>query len=445
MYAVADEHVLRAVQIDWKNLVDRAGDGSDDASLESIDPFPDITELARDIPAHGVELEDIWEDDTEPAERRTAAATAIADYLSSLPKGANAEKEAERWRRRAEHPPVPRPAPWPWVDLLEAESAGSPEPTILTRQDGFALFYAGKVHNLVGESESGKTWLAIAVVLWVCRAGGTALFIDFEDYAGTFVRRLRALGATTPEIRAIHYRSANEPWDEAPRKLIRRIQPTVVVLDGVTEGMTLQGLDPLGTKDAAQWVAWVRQWALRGASVITIDHVTKDKSGQGRWALGSQHKMSGIDGAHYVISPSGPLRPGQSSAVSIRVGKDRHGGVRAHADPEVDASRLQFVGTFRFGLPDGGFDIVPPKLATDSPAVAELQSGEVVFIRNLRSYLAEVGEASMRKIKSEVPGVSGRQRQEIVSRLWETGLLVMGEKRGWNVYRLPEPGTEGLE
>lgn len=259
--------------------------------------------------------------------------------------------------------------PWRYGGDLATKPPNGLLPTLLARTDGACLIYPGVVHNFVGESESGKTWLALAAVAETVRAGRPVVYVDYEDVAANFVARLRVLGVTDAEMAHVHYYEADAPWRAAPDDLLAAHGPVLVVLDGASEGMGLLGLDPTGTTDAVAWVAWVRRWTSGGASVILIDHVVKDRNSQGRWALGSQHKVAGVF-AHFVIEPIGVLAPGRRSKVAIRVGKDRPGEVRAVAGEAVGA-RLQEVGTFEFGGPLGvpmGWAIAPPDGAAAVPA-----------------------------------------------------------------------------
>lgn len=318
------------------------------------------------------------------------------------------------------------------ADLLTAELDPVETPEILYRTDGHALLYRGKVHNFVGETESGKSWVAAMAVVSEVRNGGTAVYYDYEDQARTFVRRLRVLGATDLDLARVHYYSVDRAWDKAPVELTDQWSPTIVVLDGVTEGMGVMGLDPTGTSDAQQWVSWVRKWTSSGACVITIDHVVKSKDGQGRWALGSQHKVSGIDGAHYVIEPDGVLRPGHESAIHIKVGKDRVGGVREFAGEMLD-SRMQYAGRARFNVDGIAFEITLPAEAV--AAAVSPADGDNAFQANLRKLLEEVGEASMTQIEKSVKGVATKRKRELVAQLHALGILAARAKGNGIVYR----------
>jgi hypothetical protein len=60
-------------------------------------------------------------------------------------------------------------------------------PAYLTRSDGKALLYPGRPHVFYGESESLKSWAALAACQSVLEAGLTALYIDFEGAEASFV------------------------------------------------------------------------------------------------------------------------------------------------------------------------------------------------------------------------------------------------------------------
>jgi hypothetical protein len=85
---------------------------------------------------------------------------------------------------------------------------------------------------------------------------------------------------------------------------------------------------------------WIRHFPRRlarrtGAAVVLIDHVTKNADSRGRFAIGAQAKMAGLDGAGYIVEVRQPLGRGMRGAVSMRIGKDRPGAVR----PECGAYR----------------------------------------------------------------------------------------------------------
>jgi len=225
-------------------------------------------------------------------------------------------------------------APISLAALLAGELPEDP-PTLLRRADGIHLLYPAKIHALSGEPEAGKGWLVLHAAEQVLAAGGRVVYIDFEDSPRTIVARLLALGAK-PEaiIERFAYLRPDEPLDEAGRAALNaacRPAPTLAVLDGMTEALALHGLDLRDNGDVAGWInRFPRPLARLGAAVVTVDHVVKDREGRGRYAIGAQHKLAGVDVAYTleVIEAFGRNRSGRSK---VLVAKDRHGHIREHA------------------------------------------------------------------------------------------------------------------
>ena len=95
------------------------------------------------------------------------------------------------------------------------------------------------------------------------------------------------------------YHESPPPVSELSQELIRARcaehgEPTLVILDGVTEAMSALGLDPERGTDVANFYGAMPLWfAGTGAAVVMLDHVVKNTTTRGRWATGSQHKISG--------------------------------------------------------------------------------------------------------------------------------------------------------
>ena len=228
---------------------------------------------------------------------------------------------------------------WDPIDLRAVLNGGriTPAPTVLARSDGVHLFYPGRVNMVMGEPESGKTWVADYAAAQELKAGHHVVFFDFEDVAETSVERLLALGAKPEEILArFSYYDTPPRFDELGRDVLQgyfaeRGAPSLFVLDGVTEAMGMLGLDPYKGLDVTQFYGAAPRWfAKLGAAAVLLDHVVKDKEGRGRWAIGSERKLSGLDGAAYsvdLLRPFGRERTGQAK---LTLAKDRCGHVRQH-------------------------------------------------------------------------------------------------------------------
>lgn len=227
---------------------------------------------------------------------------------------------------------------WTPVDLHAVlDGDGPPEPTMLARDDGHHLLYAGRVHAFNAESESGKSWLACMAAAERIAEGEHVLYLDFEDHASGIVGRLRALGVDAESIVAhLHYVRPDDPIDAVATAALERIlvdhRPTLAVVDGVTEVMVQNGWSINDNDDAARFLlALPRRIARHGCAVVLIDHVPKDKESRGRYGIGAQHKLAGVDGAVYRLEVTKPFGIGRTGTSTITVAKDRPGHVRGYA------------------------------------------------------------------------------------------------------------------
>jgi hypothetical protein len=260
--------------------------------------------------------------------------------------------------------------------------------------------------------------------------GEHVIYIDFEDDERGVVGRLRALGAHTEAISGwFTYIRPDEPLynrDVATRGLIdfndtidRKWPLRLAIIDGVTEAMTLEGYDLMSNADIAAWIKIMpRKLADAGAAVTAIDHVTKSRDGRGKFALGGQHKLSGIDGAAYGFECTRPLARALSDPITgkatLTVRKDRPGYVRARAQDSV-------VGTLELtAYPDGGVSatILAPNKMTSAPdsklradilalvkmyegaAKSQIETtlgGNAAMIRGATAYLVANGQIEVRK------------------------------------------------
>lgn len=266
------------------------------------------------------------------------------------------------------------PTSWLPVDLTAALSGVDVEPpTVFARSDQFRLLYRGRVHAFQGESESLKSWAAQFAASQVLAEGNNVLYIDFEDDERGVASRLLALGVEPPDI-AKHfiYLRPDEPLrtrhDEATPAssdlldILESPQLLLAVIDGVTEAMTTEGLDLVSNTDVATWMRRLpRLIAKTGAAVVVVDHLAKDRSNRGRYALGGQHKLAGLTGAAFKFALTKALcRATGTEAVEgravITVEKDRPGYLRGRS---VDDRIGELLLT---SSPDGGVtaSVEPP-------------------------------------------------------------------------------------
>ncbi|MDO9378638.1 MAG: AAA family ATPase [Nocardioidaceae bacterium] len=233
---------------------------------------------------------------------------------------------------------------WKAVDLTDVLEGTwePPQPTVGRRSDGVGLFYPGKVHTVASESEAGKTWFALSAVIDEIMAGNHVLYVDFEDDAGGVVGRLLALQLGAELVRErLHYVRPESALgsgihSDDLRDLLVTYRPTLAIVDGITEAMTLHGLDPLSNKDIATFGRLIpRRLADDGPAVVCLDHVVKDREGRGRYALGGVHKLNAVDGAAFLLDNRKPFGIGLKGITTIRIAKDRPGQLRKHGVPNA--------------------------------------------------------------------------------------------------------------
>lgn len=240
------------------------------------------------------------------------------------------------------HPEPDRPRPWRPIDLTDVLNGDwePPKPTVGARDDGVGLFYPGRVHTVASEPEGGKTWFALAAAAHEISRDNNVVYLDFEDDEMGVTSRLRALGISAPDILArFHYINPDQSitlYTNADdlEEVIGDTKPTLAIIDGVTEAMALHGLELKDNTDIAKFGVMIpRKIADAGPAVTMLDHVTKDPETRGRWALGGQHKLAGLNGAAYILENRHPFGIGITGTSSVKIAKDRPGQLRRHAHP----------------------------------------------------------------------------------------------------------------
>lgn len=296
---------------------------------------------------------------------------------------------------------------WQPVDLSSVLEGTwqPPAPTVGARTDGRGLFYAGKAHTVVSETEGGKTWLALSAALDEMRAGHHVLYLDFEDDEGAVTGRLLTLGARRDTITTLfHYLRPESPLGagihlDDLRQLTDWCHPTLAVIDGVTEAMTLHGLNPLDNVDAARFGRLLpRRLTAAGCAVANLDHVTKDRDGRGRYALGAVHKLNGLDGGAYLLENRSPFGVGLTGRSTVKIAKDRPGQLRAHALPS--SGGLHWYGDLV--LTSHGDDYA--EVSVEPPHETGDDFRPTVYMQRVADMLTEKGPQSQRIICDLVRG-----------------------------------------
>jgi hypothetical protein len=260
---------------------------------------------------------------------------------------------------------------WEAVDLapvLRGERV-TPPPSVLEREDHVRLLYPARLNLFIGETESLKTWAALVAARQELSAGHHVVVVDYEDTPESGVERLRALGASAEEIAEhLTYIRPDGRFDELAQAIvadrIALLGPvSLAIVDSITEAMSQVGLDPSKGPDVAAFYSGFPRWFARtGAAVLLIDHVTKSAEGRGRWAIGSERKLSGLDGAAYAFDTLVPFGRERTGKVKITVSKDRCGHVRQHEGAGRVIAQLELKS-----WPDGGVTttLSAPEMASE--------------------------------------------------------------------------------
>jgi hypothetical protein len=239
---------------------------------------------------------------------------------------------------------------WDEIDIAAILSGDLDEepPVFLLRTDKVPLLYREKVHSIIGEPESCKGWFSCAAAAHALELGEHVLYVDFEDTAKGILSRMRSLGVDVDVLVArFHYVAPEEKFGKKERAALQSVHRSctgrigIVVFDGITQALSNQGFSSNDGDEVAKFIKELprkiaHKW---GAAVLLVDHVTKDKDGRGRYAVGSFAKLAGID-VQYSAEVVAPLARGKNGHVRIKVAKDRPAHVRAHAVGTAHMQRI---------------------------------------------------------------------------------------------------------
>ena len=262
--------------------------------------------------------------------------TAVTNWINTLPKDDAAELPAEYMEAVAE-----RTSWWPIdLDPVLAGKVVEHTPEFLEFVDNEPLFYAGKVNGIIGESESGKTWIALEAVKQALGCEQRVLYMDFEDSAPGIVSRLRSLGVT--DFTNLSYMSPDEGFGTRAKldlaETLHTLAPDLAVLDGFNAAMNVLGLDINSNNDATTFAQLLlKPVAATGVCLIYVDHVPKSKDARGKGGIGAQAKRAMTTGCTLSVTVMNPFGRGNVGRLALSVDKDRAGHVRGYA---TDAKNL---------------------------------------------------------------------------------------------------------
>lgn len=292
-------------------------------------------------------------------------------------------KEAAKAQESAEtQEPKSLVSSWDSVDFSDVLSGKRvpPKPTIGAREDGQALFYPGRVSLIYASMNHGKTWLAMQTVAVELNRGKHVVYIDYESDDAEIVTRLMELGVSPKVLdERFHYKhprcSAVEDKEKYEEVLDECARASVVFIDGLTEYMSLEGLDPNSAVDIARaWEILPSRIAERGPGVGIIDHSNKNAPETEPFPGGSGHKANAATGVCLRLYRVDDIEPGTVGSLRIWVAKDRGKYVKP-ASVRVHGFEMKLFGTLEVDMTD--VDAAAGKYAT---ATIIAHSGEMLAV-----------------------------------------------------------------
>jgi len=314
---------------------------------------------------------------------------------------------------------------WDRIDLT-AVLAGETEPelpTLMERVDGRALLYPGRVHDFHGEPESGKSFAAQIMAARCLIDGKDVLYLDYETDERLITGRLVELGVDPDAIRDhLDYRRPDRAATiaEAGYTQLLTKRYTLAVVDGVTDSVGHQSArgSSDSTDDIAAWRRAVPDPIARktGAAVIQIDHVTKNAETRGRFAIGSQAKLAGISGCSYLFEVTSELGRGLKGEISIRVAKDRPGGVRPYSSPARAGDRTQETARLVIDSTTPGVTIATLNGPDDIPIVEGARRFVPTFLmQRIAAFILGNPGAYKREVEECVKGKTDGKREALAT------------------------------
>lgn len=355
------------------------------------------------------------------------------------------------------NPMEERSSSWEGVDLgpYFAGDIETSKPTVLTREDGHGLFYAGRVNMLFGSSESAKSWICMFASAQQIGIGERTMFIDLEDDPQGVVDRLRRIGLAADDARTsfsyLHPEAViasmqrgkfgASPTDEGReneetfRRHLERFDPTLIVVDGMTMLYGLHGLDTNDASGTDVIKSWLFSLTRSGrTTVIVIDHTGKN-AGAGASPIGAHHKIAMIQGAALRADAVKRPMPGEHGQVRLTVYKDRLGEVRkisglvggnsdtaeqtcgtVHLDSTVEGQTKMWIA------PPSGTEIVIDMATAHQRALDEKNRKEELRERVLALFGGDI-DVELRTTDLTDAGLSRKQAYDAWNLLMEDGTL----------------------
>lgn len=329
---------------------------------------------------------------------------------------------------------------WPvdvWKVLFEDDIEDS-MPTVFARDDNKFLFYEGKVNDIHGPSESNKSWVIQCACAEVLKQGQNVLYVDYESTKRDVVTRMLMLGVNPAVIvDNFYYISPSQPFyvsSTTERDLVTLLQAKqmkIAVFDGITEAMTIQGLNIRDESAVADFFNLLPRYVSEeyGPAVILIDHIGKSDE-VGRFALGSQHKLAAITGVSYLAEKTEDFGRGKTGKVRLIVSKDREGFIREIQGADQCAAVVTLISD-----PDTGFvdyTVTAPQTPAGGASAAYRIYERPDDLERVSKVIEKAGAEGVKWSEVDVKGMRKQDACEMRNRL----------ERGGYIKRESRPGSK---
>ena len=217
--------------------------------------------------------------------------------------------------------------------IAPRENGDAIAPGILSRTDGWPLFYAQEVNWCYGKPAGGKTWLALCAVIEAVKMGGRVAIFDSEDKPWKTHLRATALGqAYLLEDEDFVAYFDNDAWGDLATDAREDIIEWLLEADRPVYSFVL--VDSAGSSGAPSDGGSIREWLARCVKpfynrflgVLVIDHTTKNKpqDDDAKGPIGTQDKLMAITGAGMLVDGR-PWTTKKNGSIRLTCEKDRNG------------------------------------------------------------------------------------------------------------------------
>lgn len=217
------------------------------------------------------------------------------------------------------------------------------------------LFYSGEFNLIFGDSESGKTWLALSAVADVLtQQDGKAAFIDLDhNGAASIINRLQGFGVPDDVLGdQQRFRLTQDDGIEL-RAVVQDLAvfaPDIAVLDSLGEALGLHRYDSNDGGDfTTAHTQIIKPLTRVGTGVAVIDHLAKNADSRAFGPTGTPAKLRAVGGTALRVTAEEPFKPGEGGSAKLELFKDRHGGVRKQFPRQ---SSKPVIGTFKLTADD---------------------------------------------------------------------------------------------